>query len=45
MKSDWHPEIAAPAQKQAKEQSPCASIKDTQPIFARATEVAVSEYC
>jgi hypothetical protein len=28
MKSDWHPEIAAPAQEQAKEQSSCASVED-----------------
>jgi len=44
MKSYRHPEIAAPAQEQAKEQPSRSSVKDTQPIFARVVEVAVREY-
>jgi hypothetical protein len=43
MKSDWHPEITAPTQEQAKEQSARAGVKKTQPVFAGITDVAVAE--
>ena len=45
VKSYRHPEIAAPAQQQAKEQSPRTGVKNSQPVFAGITHVAVAEYC